>query len=138
MVFYQMNSGCRMFFLDFVFLGVKLHALLQNKVCNTTLAFILLHRHILKGSCHEDIVFVVHFCASVSLLCTSSPIHKMLLKSYEEVIKQISSKSTNNNTLFGEFCMHSIKTWKGWPNYMYFKFQSMSAFAIRCNRAYFT
>ena len=32
--------------------------------------------------------------------------------------------------------MHSIKTWKSWPNYMYFKFQSMSAFAIRCNRAF--
>ena len=55
---------------------------------------------------------------------------------YEEDIKQFSSGSTNNNTLFGEFCMHSIKTWKSWPSYMYFKFQSMSTFAIHCNRAY--
>ena len=55
---------------------------------------------------------------------------------YEEDIKQFSSGSTNSNTLFGEFCMHSIKTWKSWPNSVYFKFQSMSTFAIHCNRAY--
>ena len=38
------------------------------------------------------------------------PIHKMLLYSYEESIKQISSGSTNHNNVFGDFCRPSIKT----------------------------
>ena len=40
---------------------------------------------------------------------------------FEEDIEQIS-------TFFGDFPLHSIKTWKHWPNI--FKFQSMSILAI--------
>ena len=66
-----------------------------------------------------------------SLLCGLN-FHKMLLWRYDVEIKQISSGSANHNYVFGDFCKHSNKTWKGWPNF--FKFQSMSILAIRCKR----
>ena len=54
--------------------------------------------------------------------------------SYEEDMKHFWSGtgSINHDIFFGDFCRLSIKTCKRWPSFL--KFQSMSIFAILCNR----
>ena len=53
------------------------------------------------GQCWES---SSHFLVPLPLL-----IHKMLLESYEEDIKQISPGTTNHHNPYGDFCRHSLK-----------------------------
>ena len=50
-----------------------------------------------------------YFCAEVITLKPFS-IHKMFLSSYEEDVRQILSRSTNQNNFQGHFCSYSIET----------------------------
>ena len=52
-----------------------------------------------------------HFCAEVVTL-TLKPfsLHKMLLSSYEGVMRQILSRNNNQNNFRGHFCSYSIET----------------------------
>ena len=59
--------------------------------------------------------------------------NKMLLQCFEEDIKQISSRSINQNIFFVIFASTAFqKTCKSWPNLL--KFQSTFILNIRCNR----
>ena len=55
-------------------------------------------------NCFRSVLCWSHFLVPLPLL-----IHKMLLESYEEDIKQISPGTTNHHNPYRDFCRHSIK-----------------------------
>ena len=55
-------------------------------------------------NCFRSVLCSSHFLVPLPLL-----IHKMLLESYEEDIKQISPGTTNHHNPYRDFCRHSIK-----------------------------
>ena len=58
-----------------------------------------------KGfNCFRSVLCSSHFLVPLPLL-----IHKMLLESYKEDIKQISPGTTNHHNPYGDFCRYSLK-----------------------------
>ena len=84
---------------------------------------------LLKGLSIEDNAVLGQFCIKYYLV--HLPIYKMLLKCYEEEMKQISTGSANPNIFLSDFSWHSVKPKNVWP--IFYKFQSMFILAI-CKR----
>ena len=76
------------------------------------------------------------------ILCWSqylvpSPIHRMLLWSYEEDIRQILPGSTSHYKFFRDFCTHNTKTWNVGPTFSSFNPFSFLPSVVTDNRKQF-
>ena len=91
----------------------------QNQSSSLGKFYIKLSMAFLKGLCHEDVPVLGHNSALNSWLSAFTPT-QMLLWSYEEDIKRISSRGTNHNNVLVIFAHTALKLAKVGPTFSSF------------------